>query len=201
MKSSIMVQDRKSNNRKSGGITIAVIGVGKCVGVTNISIAIAHYIRSLGYSVAILERSRETHFKSMENNLGIKNGDDNGFSYKGVDYYKEVGEETLLKCISLKYDYYVVDVGTGRNAVKEIIRADCKIAVGLGSEWRMNQTFDFYSTYENEEWLNQVKFIINLSTKGKHRLGIECFNVPYIWDKFKVKPEIRQLFGSIIGLY
>jgi hypothetical protein len=193
---------RKERTNKVGGTTIAVIGVGKSVGVTYISISIAHYLRSLGYRVAVLERNKEIHFSCLEKNLWVNRENEKGFRYQGVDYYKDVGEEELL--ISSRYDYYVFDVGTGRNAIKEIARANCKIVIGLNCEWRMDEIQEFYDTYGKEEWFRQANFIMNMSNKynnkGNKIIGEDFYYISYIWDKFKVKPEVRQQFRSIIGL-
>lgn len=180
------------------------MGVGKFVGVTSISIAIAHYLRSLKASVAILELNRENHFSCLEKSLGISDGNHMAFHYKGVDYYKEVGPEELLKILSMKYDYFVFDVGARRNAVKELIRADCKIVVGLECEWRMGEVDEFCTTYENEEWIKQVNLIFNMASEIKQKrskiIKCDCLCIDYIKDKYKVKPEIRQIFRRLISL-
>ena len=196
------MKHRKKNSNNKRGTTIGVMGIGVGAGTTTIAIALAHYLQSMGYKVAILEMCKRDAFTNLEDYVKGTSSEQVLFRYKGVDYYKKVEDYLLYQILPKNYDYYLYDLGNGRNAIKEMIRSDYKIVVMLHSEWRDGEIVEFCQAYQSEEWFQDIILVNNLHCKSEEKKKWKNqYNIPLVWDKYKVAPEIRRVFREIIELY
>lgn len=207
-----MIRRKKSSIRsKTRGTTIGVMGVGNSVGTTTITIAFAHYLQSSGYRIALLEMGKREAFAQIEQYVEGYSSDEETFCYRGVDYYKEVEDSSVSNILSRDYDFFLFDLGYGRSTIKELIRSDYKLAVMTHSEWRNRDIINFLQDYCREEWFVDIIFVHNLHTKDTHSKGRnkdykkevqinKKINIPLIWDKYKIAPEVREVFREIVEL-
>lgn len=127
-------------------VIVGFVGNQRRAGVTHQAITAAHYLAARGYRVALADCASNGG-KSMSAFEAIERYRDTvsyagGFSYLGVDYYKNMTTESLNRIFSAKdsYHFVIIDYGTFSPYVKsDIGRCSIKCAVCGSMPWEVNK--------------------------------------------------------------
>ena len=120
---------------------IAVMGIGGSVGTTHLCMMLANSMANglkvrtafVEYGVhdtgsACLHLAQET--KSLS-------GDIHTFQYAGIDFYRCISEEELIKISAMKYEAVILDMKYGsKEVMTEFLRSDLKIVVAGINLWQ-----------------------------------------------------------------
>lgn len=183
---------------------IGVVGTCNGCGSTYIALLIANSLKRLGArKVICVDMSGKEEFAKIgkEDNRG--NLGCTSFRFKDVTYCCGRDSDNLIELFNEDYDHIVIDFGnkSGRH-LKEFLRCDIKLVVGLVSPWKA-ECFGQYLK-NNEEIIKKGKwrYIFNLASdmngkKMRGRYGIKGINVGYEEVFYDVK---QRNFEKIIAL-
>jgi hypothetical protein len=158
---------------------IGVMGVGRGVGTTHLTIMLGNYLANgLGKTVALLELNRNKAYSDMQH---IKCSKISKFCFeeKNLKFYENVSYDSIPEIMANNYNYMILDISSndlfGKN---EFIRCHKKIVVGSLSRWKVHEYINFL---ENMQLLSEVAVcqFLSLSRDGKAAEFIE--------DNYKVK--------------
>lgn len=120
-------------------VTIALVGTKPGVGVTHTGILTAEYLKEkMGARTAFVEVNHHGHMEQMER---IVYGYSSPvFSFHGIDYYKNMGNDSLSKLFKQSYNYLILDFGTQKKKEEEALKqCDRKILVGSLNMWEWQE--------------------------------------------------------------
>lgn len=163
---------------------IGIAGTAMGCGSTYISLMVANALKKIGSrKVAYIDMCGKDSCSAMVDER-CKRGD-TVCVYKGVTYYTRGDAESILDAFNGEYDHIIIDFGNGGiKYMKEFMRCDVKIVVGLATPWKL-LCFENY-LINNEEVMSKGKwrFVFNLATehetkKLRGRYRIKAVNIEY----------------------
>ena len=175
---------RNARGRIDGriGKIIGVVGTSQGCGSTYVGLLIANVLKKVRDSkVAYIHMSGNyTTLHSSGDEL-----EDRIYVYKGIIYYARGGIEDVLEALNDSYDHIIIDFGNGQlKYMKELMRCDIKVVVGLATSWKL-QCFEEFLT-DNEEVISKGKwrYVFNLTSdavtkKLRGRYKIRAVNIGY----------------------
>ncbi|MBA9084070.1 serine/threonine-protein kinase [Fontibacillus solani] len=198
---------------------IAVMGTGPGIGVTHLSIAIAHLLSRRAERVAIIELDpKSTAFTALSeifeaekgifrNNAKLSHLQNKGFQIKGVQYIRSPARNELLALFSDYYEFVICDLGSGRRkeCLEEFQRADLSLLVCSGAEWRQEELVIFADQFKDvnaaSKWICCVPFgrkeIVRQLRKTS---GIkEVYSFPAEEDPFSPSGLTEEVFMEVCG--
>lgn len=184
---------------------IGIIGTGRSVGVTHLSIMAAGYVSGvLRRSCAVLEWNSHEDFERIQKvcTCKIKAGSTNPFHVLDADYYRAAGTKELLLCKTKGYQDVIVDYGTVLEGnLEEFLRCDRRFVVGSVSEWqigaflgfaeggkRADQRLDYFAVFGSGEARKNME----------KRLGFPILRIPVSVDAWTVTSESLKFFEQIL---
>lgn len=187
---------------------IGVVGTSSGCGSTYMSLLVANSLKRLGTRrVICVDMSGNDDFakicKGRELNGDLDEDMNTIFKYKDVTYSCVKDSDKLIDLFNEDYEHIVIDFGNRLgNHIKEFLRCDIKLVVGLVSPWKI-KSFEQYLR-NNEETVKKGKwrYIFNLASDMKVRklrtkYGIKAINVEYEETFFDVK---QRNFERIVAL-
>jgi serine/threonine-protein kinase len=206
-----------SNKMDSGGekstneitvkrtVTIGFLGVSKGVGVTHSSIMFAQILSKKG-KVALIELNDSKHFKEIGFvTVDEKAVEKKNFIYNRVHYFWDIDYWQFLTLYRDKYDFILLDLGSYQvlGNIDEFIRADIRIVVGQGMDWKVKEIKSFYTltrTYDpNNNWYYLLPFMDQKSIKEiKGWTKSKTFHLPYNMNPFIPGQEIKKAFEQVL---
>lgn len=122
---------------------IGVYGLSRGTGTTHSAVLLSVYLKkTYQCRVALLEMNGRDDLRFLESEYF---GDDisecvqEHFTIQGVDFWKNIGEETALSLFNQGYDYLVLDLGSGERSRKELLRCEEKLVIGNGAPWNREE--------------------------------------------------------------
>lgn len=182
---------------------IGVIGMGRAVGVTHLSILMANYFSGWqARTVALLEWGDQKDFSRME--LKVTGRQRKGKVYRllDVDYYKHAGPDELAACLNKGYQHVILDFGCmGEENKTEFYRCQKKLLVASFSEWQEEAFWEFYKTEyqaEQKSWIYLAAFgSEETRTEINKRLKISFVRIPLSVDAFSINREVAAWFDQL----
>ena len=191
----------KSNNINR---TIALLGTKSGVGVTHTAIMLSHFL-SKNKKVALLELNSNNSFKELEQIINGKNSVDDFFTYNKVDYYGSVNFTEFNKYHRDRYCYIIIDFGCYENLydIDEYIRADNKLVIAHGIDWKIGETIRFYNNtrkYDpNCKWNYLIPFLLKKDIKDiSNEINNKIYTIPFNKNPFVINYEVKKVFGELV---
>ena len=144
---------------------IAVMGIGGSVGTTHLCMMLANSMANgLKVRTAFVEYGvHDTgsvclHLAQETKSLS---GDIHTFQYAGIDFYRCISEEELIKISAMKYEAVILDMKYGsKEVMTEFLRSDLKIVVA-GHILRECCIISSDRIYKNHSFLDYYKFLLS----------------------------------------
>ena len=181
----------KSINNGVGRV-IGVTGTVKGCGVTHVSMLIANALSRKGGSyVACVDYGNRNSYSQLLD----RDCDMDSFCYKGVTYCMCEDTDSLAKILNEGYQHIVIDFGSeSKGTMKELLRSDIKVVIGLGAPWKRGRFEEFISEYEEVINKGTWRFVFNLTTGNvikqiRRRYGIRAANIGYEESVFDLKND------------
>lgn len=184
---------------------IGVMGVGRGVGTTHLTIMMGNYLTNgLGKTVALLELNRNNTYSEIKR-MKCSKISELCFEVNGMDFYEDVSYEDIPKIMANNYNYVILDISSnyilGRN---EFLRSHKKIVVGSLSRWKAQEYLNYF---ENMQLLCEIpscKFL-SLSKdcevikiiKNKYRSTIG--QIPFELNPFHIESNHMEWIGKILS--
>ncbi len=198
-----MIKKDMGKERNIGKV-IGITGTTAGCGSTYISLLVANILKKMRKRVAYIDMS------GVDDSSVTVTGEwarcDRANVYKGVAYYDRGDTEAILDAFNEEYDHIIIDFGNGRvKYMKEFMRCDVKIVVGLVTPWKL-QFFESY-LHDNEEVVGKGRwrFVFNLATeheakKLRGRYRIKAVNIEYEECFYEVKENnMRKIVALLEG--
>lgn len=152
---------------------IGFIGVQARIGVTHNCIVSAEYLKKMGYSVAVIESSRNKNkvlesIKDME--IVEEYPEEQYFKYRNIDYYPNYDIEKAYKIQAKGYNFILIDFGTFEKEMHVIELSKCvKSIVILGSKpWEIGEANNLFSCVETSI-LEEYNYVFNFTSISKQK--------------------------------
>ncbi|MFP4698006.1 MAG: hypothetical protein ACLFMO_04800 [Eubacteriales bacterium] len=195
------------NNVTAKGVIIGVIGVSRSVGVTHTAIMIGNYLAKRGKKVALIELNHNYDFGKIEKAYEGPNFNSDvttDFKINKCIYYKNNSSLSLIDILAKPFDYYVLDIGFYQSTYfEEFLRADIKIVMGLVSEWKKDEIFNFYEINNKFTSANQWLYGFPFATKNdigdiKKYITNQLISIPFNPDPYIVKGDMQKILQKIV---
>lgn len=196
-------KDATFNVKKT--VTIGVIGVSNCTGVTHTCIMLAQYLSNKG-KVAIIELNSSKHFLEIclitddENNIENKH-----FVHNKVNFFWDIDYGHFLTLHREQYDFILLDLGSynGLKGIEEFVRADLRLVVAHGMDWKIKEIKAFYKMtreYDpNNGWKYLLPFMDQKAMKEiKAWSKSPTYPVPYNMNPFVLSQETKKVFEHVL---
>ncbi|MCL1829875.1 MAG: hypothetical protein FWG21_00425 [Oscillospiraceae bacterium] len=128
--------------------TIGVIGAGRRVGTTTQALQIVQYLKTNGYSAAVIEMNQTghllSHLRFMPEHMQMQHiQDSNHFTINNIDIYRM--PRSIIEAKSL-YDYVVCDYGDRSDTdITSFLERDVKVVVGCIKPYEVKLLEPFFS--------------------------------------------------------
>ena len=189
-----------------GTVLIAVAGVSKNCGSTYTAISIASYLKSNGYSVALVESNHSQDYDRIhslyegEKKLLL---DYDTFEMNGLTHFKYRDDQNLNDIFS-GYEYVVMDFGNIFQAasVEEFTRAHVKYVLCSADEWKFHAIEEFENEYHVD---NTYCYLVPGASEEKvedlsvRLKGGNVVSLPVQDDPYEPVQEVGNLLYSILG--
>lgn len=178
------------------GEVVGIIGAGKSVGVTHLSVWMANYLwGARRKTVAVLEWNDHGSFGCMGMFCGKET---KSFAIAGVDYYEQAGPQELARCLEKEYSYIIVDFGNiTEDSLWECARCDRKIVVGACTEWQADAFLETVgrSRKKDKNWNYAAVFGSEEVRREMEKVfHIKVWRIPLRTDPFVVTAADMQFF-------
>lgn len=132
------VRSRNRHSTEEETQIIGIVGAGKAVGVTHLSILMANYCCSgCGKKTAVLEWNGHGDFARFGDSCTGAGSEAERYRILGVDYYQKADGRRLAQCIKDRYQRIVIDFGSMQElADAEHLRCHKVYLVVSFSEWQ-----------------------------------------------------------------
>lgn len=187
---------------------MGIIGAGRGVGVTHLSVWMANYLTGVRRErTAVLEWNEHGDFARMrEFCCGVEKCEivrkADCFKVLDAEYYANAGAAELAACMNEDYRRIIVDYGeiTGGN-ILECARCDRKVIVGALSEWqakafleeakkaaKRDQSWSYTAAFGSEEARRELM----------KKLRLVCLRIPASVDAFAVTRGDMRFFADLL---
>lgn len=197
----IKMQNGKNLKFNSG--VISVLGVSHGIGVTHTCILLANCFKD-NKKVAVIELNDHKHFKEMFHHK-INRDEIQKAVYNNVHYFWNTNLVQFWTHFRQEYDYVIIDMGAFEDLydLDEFLRADIKIVITHGSDWKMKELFEFYSStlkYDpKNQWIYGVPFLDKKYLKEMHKsIENKIFNIPFQMDPFRPSKDVCEVLEKIL---
>ena len=128
------------------------------------------------------------------------------FTYMGVDFFPDASFRDLQQIEQLHYDHCILDYGVlSSGSFPEYIRSSSKIAVGMVSEWNLNQYYRFMMSLQKQ--IMDQKHLLFLGNLGpqkqirtlKRKTDGNLMSFPYLTDPFQLTSDQWGIFKELLG--
>ena len=188
---------------KQMATTIGVVGAGRRVGTTTQALQLVLYLKTNGYTAAVVEMNENGHLSShlnlMPEGQQEKNIlDSSHFMINGIDIYRE--RKSVVEAKNL-YQYVVCDYGDGSNSdITSFLERDIKIVVGCIKPYEVNLLNPFFALDDNST--NYIYSFVNRELWNDIRIemgaaGNRTYFAPYAPDIFRYTGD-DQIYGQIL---
>ena len=128
----------KTKHAKEETQVIGIVGAGRAVGATHLSILMANYYYSgCGKRTAVLEWNRHGDFARFGDACTAAGMDREEYRIQGVDFFKTAGSRRLARCIQAGYQIVVIDFGSLQEQQDaELLRCHKVYLIVSFSEWQ-----------------------------------------------------------------
>lgn len=186
-------------------ITIGVLGVERGVGVTHTCVMLAEYL-SKKKKIALIELNDSLHFKEIasitkEKKEIVKRN----FIYNRVHYFWDISFGQFLSQYRENYEFLILDLGSYQNIndMDEFIRADIRLVIGHGMDWKVREIYNFNhenKNYDpNNSWCYVLPFMDKRSIKEvKSNISNRVFHLPYNINPFIPNQDTKKIFEQIL---
>ncbi|MBC7959400.1 MAG: serine/threonine protein kinase [Vallitaleaceae bacterium] len=187
-------------------VTIGMLGVANGVGVTHAAIMLAQVL-SKNNKVALIEFNDSKHFEAiMKVTQGESTLEKKQFVYNKVHYYMDTTYSQFLTNHREQFRFVILDLGSYDQLrdVDEFVRADVRIVVGHGMDWKIGEIERFYGVtrgYDpNNRWNYLIPFLDQKGIKDvKEVVGGKVFPLPYQMNPFSTTQEVKKIFEKLLG--
>lgn len=186
---------------------IGVVGTSNGCGSTYVSLLVANSLKKIGArKVICVDMSGGDDYLKIGygNESEASKGKD--FRFKDVTYSLGKDSDKLIDLFNEDYEHIVIDFGNRwGNHMKDFMRCDTKLVVGLASPWKI-EAFERYLR-GNEEVMKKGKwrYVFNLTSDVKARklrakYGIKAINIEYEEDFYDVKQNnFERIIALLVG--
>lgn len=198
-KQRINIKNLIKNREKS--FVVAIAGTSSGAGSTHQSILIANFLRRLGSKVALVECNNSNSFANIEKSIAYKSVDNN-FTFKGVQFFKNIDKEELDFIKKQNYQAIVLDIGKNVKKFRNsFINSDLAIVVTRTSEWKMSEIEEFIDN-NPELMMDRIKWIALYSklvekAEIKKNFGIKVYSLPFVKDAFSKNKEDAKSIAKL----
>ena len=187
---------------------MGIIGAGRGVGVTHLSVWMANYLTGVRRErTAVLEWNRHGDFARIkEFCCGAEKceiaGKADAFKVLDTEYYADAGVEELAACMNTDYRRIIVDYGeiTGETML-ECARCDRKVIVGALSEWQAKAFLEEAkkSAKRDQSWSYTTAFGSEEARRElMKRFRMDCLRIPTSVDAFAVTRSDMRFFADLL---
>ncbi len=160
-----MIRQKKNKQKAKTCKKVALLGTRTGVGVTHTGILLAEFLKEkMGARVAFLEMNHYRHIEQIEKEIfGYSRS---FFSFRGVDYYKEVESVKLEQIIQNSYEYLILDFGIPKKKEQKAIeQCDEKIIIGTLNLWEWQAYFQAVHHFKKLLPKENIKYVISFGNQ------------------------------------
>lgn len=191
-----------------GSNEIGFMGVESGVGVTHLSLMLAHHL-SYQYKVALIEVNDSNDYENIRKIGEFKIKDNSYFKCKGVDYFININYIDFISKYREKYEYIIADFGSHENIyeIEEFLRMDVKMIVGQVVDWKIEKIYKFYSSINKQHDIHKNwKYLIPFMDSNDDiseltdKIDNPIYAIPFNKNPFIPTNEIKIIYDQMLGL-
>lgn len=190
---------------KISNAVIGIMGTQHRCGVTHHTIVSANYLKSKGFSIAVLECSENPVLETYARIYGHE-FKDSCFLHEKVAYYPRFDLNQISQIYSKNYDIILIDFGVVRQEIiDEYYRCMMRIVVSGSEPYEVDATNFIFETFE-ESVLSEISFVFQSAGKFLRKMiqenmeGGKLFFAPLVVDPFSITQdeEIIKLYAPFV---
>lgn len=155
----------------------------------------------MGKKTAYIELNNTNQIGYLHNTFTQKN-----FSYLGITFFPCVTVTSLSEILSLKFDYFVLDIGVvNAHTEKTFFSCDTRFLVCSLSKWKAHKTKAKLENLfqQNKNYRANVTVLNNLAMKNYYfpaisHLSLCIISFPFIPNPFHLKPDVFHVFHQFL---
>lgn len=186
-----------------GTIVIAIAGTQSRIGVTHTAIALAKYLSSQGYEVALAEAKENEIFTEIEAAYKDIKRIEKGYVLDGMTFYKKLDMSEILQ---RNHNYIILDLGTyGEDEFRteEFNRATKKVLVSGSKDWEFKYLEKILGEVSTL-YLESYSYLFNFCDQDtlefikQNMPGMNVLKTGYNPNPFEVTSEARESFQELL---
>lgn len=180
-------------------IIVGILGQEAGLGVTHLSITLAHYTAKwLHAKTALIEFGER-------NTLAALSEKEREFSIGNVTYFPGVPAKELGLLYSMDFEYMILDLGRdSQKAREELMRCNSRLVIGSLCPWRKAQYYDYIKRLQEQTgkcdmFTFLALFEDKIEIKKCRRMNkAQVQSIPFIADPFRINKKEADFLHLLI---
>lgn len=150
-------------------VMVGIAGSEKRIGVTHHTIILANYLRKKGFMVAIAEMNQSGTFQKILEGYDEKEFEEGYFTINGIDFYKNINQESIQNIVGKSYNFILCDYGTYSSCDRVMFnKSEVRLLIVGSKPWELDGV---NSIFENTlaQVLEEYHFCFNFSLPEDHK--------------------------------
>lgn len=213
-KAEISIIDNKTDSVRAKLLGSVLIGVANSVrgtGASFVSLSLGRYLKSMGFSVAILELNEYPSFINL-----AKDKSKSYINFKGIDIYyiskNKTNNAYNIPEFYKTYEYVISDLGIIKSyengtfinnpGYQEFIRCNVKLLVISGQQWKWGEIYPFLVNEKINNWNLLItptnKKMKSLIKRELSNYTKKIFLLPYCDKALKPNDELNVVYNKVL---
>lgn len=205
LRKNVFAMQEKVLKEKYIRTTIGIMGVNKGLGVTHLAILMAGLFAK-NNRTALVELNKSGDFQAIgEITENYHQGKERCFIYDRAAYYWGIDYTYFLRSYREDYQYIILDLGSykGEQSLEEFLRADIRIVVAHGMDWKIKEVQNFYRDTEKYDmqrnWIYAFPFMDKRAVaKMKSWLKNPKLAIPFNMNPFQLNQDTKKVIEQIL---